>query len=92
MKEFKIAFQGRVQKVGFRWTVVDVAQRLGLVGTVQNLPDGTVSAIVQGEKEAVLSFIDALKNEPGAHKITNVSLAEQEGKAAFSDFTIKHFT
>jgi acylphosphatase len=39
---------GRVQGVGYRYSVVHVANELGLVGWVQNTPDGSVKTWAQG--------------------------------------------
>lgn len=52
----KIIFSGRVQKVGFRLELYTLASRLGLVGTVENLPNGDVEAILQGAASQ-LSFL-----------------------------------
>ena len=44
----QIIFVGSVQDVGFRFTVLSIANRYRLTGLVRNLPDGTVEAIAQG--------------------------------------------
>ena len=44
----RIIFTGRVQGIGFRFTALDTANRLNLVGTVRNLPNGTVEMMAQG--------------------------------------------
>ncbi len=59
MKEparLRVTFTGRVQGVGFRAFVSRAAMRLGLTGWVENLPDGSVAAELQGER----ADIDAL--------------------------------
>ena len=47
-----IIFTGRVQGVGFRFTVYDMANRYQLIGQVRNLGDGTVEMIAQGDASA----------------------------------------
>lgn len=54
----KIIFSGRVQKVGFRLEVYTLASRLGLVGNVQNLPNGDVLAILQGNAAHIAFLIE----------------------------------
>jgi len=48
-----IIFSGRVQGVGFRFTVQRYALELKLTGWVKNLPDGTVETLVEGAEEQV---------------------------------------
>ena len=40
---------GRIQRVGFRAKAVALATKMGLVGMVQNRPDGRVLVIAEGE-------------------------------------------
>ena len=37
-----VFFEGRVQGVGFRWTVKNLARGYDVIGWVKNLPDGRV--------------------------------------------------
>lgn len=47
--------KGKVQKVGFRYSVVDyvLSHNLPIVGYVRNLPDGSVEVIAQGDIESI---------------------------------------
>lgn len=56
-------FHGRVQGVGFRYTVYQLARRLGLTGWVRNLYDGTVEACIQGNIQQINQLIASLKQE-----------------------------
>ncbi len=53
-------FKGRVQGVGFRYTAVVYARRLGLTGWVRNNPDGQVEMKVQGSRLRINLLIDQL--------------------------------
>ena len=48
-----IVFTGRVQGVGFRFTVFRIANRCQITGWVRNCPDGSVEMIAQGLAEAI---------------------------------------
>lgn len=55
MLQMTLIIKGKVQKVGFRYSVVDyvVSQKLPIVGQVRNLPDGSVQVIAQGDIESL---------------------------------------
>jgi acylphosphatase len=48
-----IIFSGRVQGIGFRFTVNTIARRYDVCGYVKNLPNGTVEMFVQGPPHEV---------------------------------------
>lgn len=48
---------GKVQGVFFRQSTLQEAQRLGLLGFVQNLPDGSVEIEAEGEREAIDALV-----------------------------------
>ena len=49
----KYRVHGRVQGVGFRYTVTQAANALGLTGWVRNERDGTVTTELQGNADAI---------------------------------------
>jgi acylphosphatase len=59
MKAQRLIYTGRVQGVGFRYTVKHLSMGYDLTGYVRNMPDGTVELLAQGEEEE----IEALKKE-----------------------------
>ncbi|MFO0834195.1 MAG: acylphosphatase [Phycisphaerales bacterium] len=55
-----VRFIGRVQGVGFRATSKFVADGFDVSGWVRNEPDGSVAMEVQGAKDEVDAFLNAL--------------------------------
>jgi acylphosphatase len=70
MVRVRAVVHGRVQMVGFRAFVCDVAG--GLHGTVRNLADGTVECVVEGASEVVDDVVARLHDGPVAARVTAV--------------------
>lgn len=81
-------FSGRVQGVGFRIEMCLLADKLGLTGWVQNLPDGRVRAQVQGEEAKIAFLLDYMRS---LSRIAIRSLESEDLPAdpAEAKFTIK---
>ena len=77
MKAKRVIYQGRVQGVGFRYTAKDLARGYDVLGTVRNLPEGTVEMIVVGEGDELEDFLrDLRENSVVAHHIQAVTEEE----------------
>jgi acylphosphatase len=55
-----VYYSGRVQGVGFRYTVKTVAMGFETTGVVRNLPDGRVELMAEGEREELEAFKEAI--------------------------------
>lgn len=86
--EIQAIVQGRVQGVGFRATVKHNAMRLGLVGTVCNMPDGSVKIHVLGPDMAIKDFLTKLQNTSGFASISNISTREISPQHSYDEFRI----
>ncbi len=51
-------FRGHVQGVYFRAHCAEKAESLGLDGYVQNLPDGSVEAVFEGDRSVIEACIE----------------------------------
>lgn len=85
--ELHAIFKGRVQGVGFRWTVVDAAEKNGVAGTVKNLRNGTVEVFAQGSKESLEQLIKDLETNPGSARFS-VSADYHQTQKKFDTFQI----
>ncbi|WP_024301743.1 acylphosphatase [Pseudogulbenkiania sp. MAI-1] len=71
-----LRIHGRVQGVCYRDCAVEEAMRLGVSGWVRNRRDGTVEALISGEPEALLAFVDWARNGPPAAEVSLVEMQE----------------
>jgi len=75
-KHLKIS--GRVQGVGFRYSMAEEAERLCITGWVRNRRDGTVEAVVEGAADAVeMLLVWARRGPPGA-RVTGVEISDTQ--------------
>jgi len=80
---------GRVQRVGFRWWTHRVAEELGLVGDVRNLPDGSVEVRAAGALEALDALERALREGPPSSRVERVAVELLAGHpTAWTEFSI----
>lgn len=87
MLELHVLFSGRVQGVGFRYTAQKHAEKLGLTGTVQNLSNGKVKLIAQGEKESLERLLILLNEIFPGSIVENREIGSI--KQPYSSFLIK---
>ena len=81
--------EGLVQGVGFRWFVRSEANRLRLTGTVENLPDGRVEILAEGDRAVIDDFISALKRGNGYSRLDRLEKSFKAGSGNFDGFQIK---
>ena len=68
-----LVVSGRVQGVGYRYAMSDVARAIGIAGWVRNRRDGTVEAIVQGEDEQVERMLTWCRRGPPGARVTAIT-------------------
>jgi acylphosphatase len=56
---------GRVQGVGFRWWVRSNALELGLTGFAENLADGRVKVVAEGDEVRCRELLGRLEDDRG---------------------------
>ena len=83
-----IVVTGRVQGVFFRSSALQEAQRLGVSGYVQNLPDGSVEAVAEGAESAVDQFIDWCRVGSAGAQVANVATRFSPPKGDFRTFSV----
>jgi acylphosphatase len=78
-----VIVRGRVQGVGFRAFVEDMALLRGIAGWVRNRRDGAVEAVFAGEPTVVADMIAACREGPPSADVDTVEETES-GPAALA--------
>ena len=87
-KRIECVVTGRVQFVTYRYFTLRKAHKLGIVGTAENLNDGTVRVIGEGEEKALDAFLMFLRRGPILANVENVDVQFKDPKNEFSEFRI----
>jgi acylphosphatase len=90
MRETRLLrIHGKVQGVGYRFYATRVARRMGLKGSIENLRDGTVEALVQGDTKTIEEFIEELREGPRFAEVTSIEQERRDTVAVLGDFDVK---
>ena len=82
-----LVVRGLVQGVGYRWSMVQAARRLGVCGWVRNRRDGSEEALAFGPAAAVEALVSWARNGPDGAHVDAVEAAEADAPAEpSSDF------
>ncbi|MGL6153966.1 MAG: acylphosphatase [Cetobacterium sp.] len=87
MKTYHFIIKGLVQGVGYRFTAYLNANKLGINGTVKNLPDGSVEIFAQSNDLTIENFKKYLKIGSGFSHVRYI-FQETIDKPAYEDFRI----
>jgi acylphosphatase len=90
MISLQVFYEGRVQGVGFRFTVRHIAKGFDVTGWVRNLPDGRVELQVTGDEEEVRAFLDQVAQSELHSLIHGKTENKLNGPVAARGFEIRH--
>lgn len=91
MLQMTLIIKGKVQRVGFRYSVVDfvVTSKLPIVGHVRNMPDGTVHVLAQGDIESLKELHRFCTKGPPRAEVREVNEdLIRISKPEYSEFTV----
>lgn len=87
----RVIYAGRVQGVGFRYSVKQIAAGFDATGWVRNLPDGTVELLAAGEASEVESFLDAVASSHLSRHIQQTQRSDADAaESPGVGFEIRH--
>jgi acylphosphatase len=74
-----LTIRGVVQGVGYRGSMAQAAQRLGITGWVRNRRDGSVEAMVAGPQDAVDQLVAWARRGPSPAVVDGIDIRPGEG-------------
>ncbi len=83
MKRLTAYVSGKVQKAGYRARVVDIGRLLKLKGTVENLDDGRVKIVAEGDEDKLNWFEEAINIK---NTLIHVSSIDREYSEATGEY------
>ena len=89
MKTTELIVLGRVQGVGFRNYVSQIAKDLNIKGTVRNLSDGDVKIIAQTDDDTLNKMVERIKQPQHQFmKIKDVEIHDLQLDKVYDDFSV----
>jgi acylphosphatase len=74
----RVVVHGRVQGVGFRYSLARAADIRGVAGWARNRADGALEAVFEGEPEALESLVRFCREGPRGANVERVEVFEEE--------------
>lgn len=71
-----IIVHGNVQRSDYRGRVISIAKMMNITGTIQNLSDGNVKIIAEGEKKNIGRFCEEIDIKNFLIKVTKIERKE----------------
>ncbi|MDX9702586.1 MAG: acylphosphatase [Candidatus Auribacterota bacterium] len=85
-----VFYQGRVQGVGFRYSVMEIAQNFDVTGYVRNLHDGRVELCAEGNDAVLVDFLHAVEFSHLKRYITDKNADWSISSGQFDRFSIRY--
>jgi acylphosphatase len=86
---FSAKVRGRVQGVGFRYSAIREANRLGLNGWVRNSFDGNVEVWAEGPQNKLDIYLKWLHKGPEYSRVDSVKAVDETPKG-YAEFIVEY--
>jgi acylphosphatase len=90
MTSVQVFYEGRVQGVGFRYSVKQIAKGFSITGWIRNLQDGRVEMQASGEAEELDAFLQTVQESELRPLIRKVSKLDLATAPVSRGFEIRH--
>ena len=87
-KQLHLFYLGRVQGIGFRYTVADMASQQKICGWIKNLNDSRVEVIAEAEEDILANFLKSV-NQHFSRYISDVTVEWLPAGGEFRDFNVQ---
>lgn len=88
-QRIRVFFSGRVQGVGFRYSVREIACGYEVTGYVRNLNDGRVELVGEGDRAELEAFLEGIHASHLAGHIRGQDVNWEPAMAGLSGFEIR---
>jgi acylphosphatase len=90
MSRIQVIYSGKVQGVGFRWKVLQIAKKYAVSGYVRNLNNGKVELLVEGKDSQAGKMVEEVDTE-----LKNYWYSQERewkhGEPHFKEFSSKEY-
>lgn len=86
--EIYCVITGKVQRVGFRAFVENIARERGVTGWIQNKEDGSVHVLMQGVPDVLKECTEDLQTGSVLSRVESVAVDWRTPKEQFDDFKV----
>ncbi|MEN8253932.1 MAG: acylphosphatase [Verrucomicrobiota bacterium] len=90
MKQMQVLFSGRVQGVGFRYTVCRMAESFRVTGFVRNLMGGDVEVVAEGVEQELLGFLNEIRGSHLGRHIVRERLSWAAATGEYEEFRVTY--
>ena len=87
-QRLSVRYEGRVQGVGFRMNVAEVARAFAVTGRVANVQDGSVDLQAEGNQQELLRFQAAIRQRLDRFITRDHQRWSDVTQESWSDFSI----
>lgn len=88
--QMRAIVRGQVQGIYFRDFTRRHARRLGLVGYIRNLWDGTVEVLAEGNRDLLENLLQELHAGPPAARVEGIDLEWGQPSGEFRSFEVRY--
>jgi len=87
-KRLHVVYSGRVQGVGFRYTVCQAAEPFAVTGFIRNLWDGDVELAAEGDESELAGLLNAIRASRLRRNITGEAVRWEPATGEYESFGV----